>query len=317
MATRAFSPNIAALLVKLLNENNQEVADAHNSVRNMNVDITQLGASSLEEDELEEAEEDVAGLSRHKRLEDLQYEKKGEFITYKRQTKKPRRLIDEMDVNYDEEDEEEAEEGKEEFEDADEEEFEEFEADEVVDMDEDDDEGSTYEDDLDRSDKLDLGQPLFTLESSTLQSLKKSYAKMTRLEQENYDQDEMNIRLLLLLNPNKVYEELDLRNPDILGRALRLLYRARFGQEHESQRLSPHINYTALSGKMAKTIANKVEVQRKAMKTLKIKLAGLKPSDRGTARTMNLIKQGLLPLKKSSPKDQQTYITLPDRSKHS
>lgn len=87
-------------------------------------------------------------------------------------------------------------------------------------------------------------RPLYpnTNDSSSLQE-GKAYGKMTPLDLENFDQDEMNLRLLLIFN--RVYTTLDLQIPDTLRRALRLLYGARFGQEHESQGLLPHIRGSA------------------------------------------------------------------------
>lgn len=48
------------------------------------------------------------------------------------------------------------------------------------------------------------------------------------------------------LDPKRIYVLEDLDNEDIHDRALRLLYRARFGQDNEYTRISPHIRYDKL-----------------------------------------------------------------------
>ncbi len=55
-------------------ETNQEVADAHNSVHNTNIETTQLGTSNAGKDELDD--EDIACICHHERLDDLEYEEK-------------------------------------------------------------------------------------------------------------------------------------------------------------------------------------------------------------------------------------------------
>jgi hypothetical protein len=66
-------------------------------------------------------------------------------------------------------------------------------------------------------------------------------------EQETFNQEEMNLCQIIDLDPTKQYTEEDLDQHDTLDRALRLLCVARFGQGEELMRVSPHINYDAIS----------------------------------------------------------------------
>lgn len=92
----------------------------------------------------------------------------------------------------------------------------------------------------------------------TYRSIRESYARLTRKQQEDFDQDTLHPRTLLSLSPTRVYTLDDLQDPEICDRALRLLYRARFGQEHEYIRVCPHIKYKKLAPEVVETIKQKM-----------------------------------------------------------
>lgn len=62
-------------------------------------------------------------------------------------------------------------------------------------------------------------------------------------EQENFDQDEMVLRQLLGLFPDRVYPLNDLADNEVLEGSLRLWFRVRFGQAKVYTGISPHITY--------------------------------------------------------------------------
>ena len=49
------------------------------------------------------------------------------------------------------------------------------------------------------------------LETTTIKKLRQNYSKLTSIEQEQYNQDEMNLRHLLSLSPTRIYTVEDLR----------------------------------------------------------------------------------------------------------
>jgi hypothetical protein len=89
-------------------------------------------------------------------------------------------------------------------------------------------------------DTLDIG----------LEPFKKHFRQLGLIRGEDYDQEKMNVEYLLRFDGHKVYQEADLGDERFLDRALRLLYRARFGQEAENARISVHVKYSALPEKM-------------------------------------------------------------------
>ncbi|KAL8834745.1 MAG: hypothetical protein Q9170_003622 [Blastenia crenularia] len=92
------------------------------------------------------------------------------------------------------------------------------------------------------------------LVSRTTKELRQRYSQFTKTEQEEFDQDSIALRQLLSLKVDRVYELSDLNDPEILDRSLRLLYRARFGQSHERIRISPHIRYDKLTKQVCRAI---------------------------------------------------------------
>ena len=103
------------------------------------------------------------------------------------------------------------------------------------------------------------------LESRTRRQMRQYYNNLTRKEQETWDQDEWNLRNLLTLSPDRVYTLEDLADEDIHDRALRLLYRARFGQSRDYARISPHINYTHLHKDVSASIKARTRVHEGEM----------------------------------------------------
>lgn len=97
-----------------------------------------------------------------------------------------------------------------------------------------------------------------TLETKSRKAIIREFKKLSKAEQEDYDQARMNLRRLLAFDPHKVYVDDDLNSEETLDRALSLLYRQRFGQKREELRISPHINYYALHPKVAEAVEKKV-----------------------------------------------------------
>ena len=98
------------------------------------------------------------------------------------------------------------------------------------------------------------------LQSKSNRQIREYYNKLPRKDQESFDQDEISLRALLGLDPNRVYTIEDLDDEEVHDRALRLLYRARFGQVNEYARISPHINYDQLDRTISDHIKSKLSV---------------------------------------------------------
>ena len=90
--------------------------------------------------------------------------------------------------------------------------------------------------------------------------MREYYNKLPRKDQESFDQDEISLRALLGLDPDRVYTIEDLNDEEVHDRALRLLYRARLGQVNEYARISPHINYDQLDRTVSDHIISKLSV---------------------------------------------------------
>ena len=71
----------------------------------------------------------------------------------------------------------------------------------------------------------------------------------------------MVLRQLLSLSPDRIYTVEDLADNELLDRALRLLYRARFGQSNGYSRISPHIRYDKLQPDIVSGIKDKLKLQ--------------------------------------------------------
>ena len=97
-------------------------------------------------------------------------------------------------------------------------------------------------------------------QSKSNRQMQEYYNKLPRKDQESFDQDEISLRALLGLDPDRVYTIEDLNDEEVHDRALRLLYRARFGQVNEYARISPHINYDQLDRTVSDHIESKLSV---------------------------------------------------------
>ncbi|KAI4188332.1 MAG: hypothetical protein L6R41_002206 [Letrouitia leprolyta] len=105
--------------------------------------------------------------------------------------------------------------------------------------------------------------------SRTTAEIRRTYSRLTKTEQEDFDQDTIALKQLLTMDPKKVYSIKDLETPDVLDRALRLLFRARFGQAQEYVRISPHIKYDKLSKETLKAIERNTKIQDEEVKRLR------------------------------------------------
>ena len=121
--------------------------------------------------------------------------------------------------------------------------------------------GGSQENDATRQELTqdEIGEIL--LHSRTQRQMREAFKRMSRKEQENFDQDTLVLRQLLSLPPDRVYTLNDLDDPDVHHRALRLLHRARFGQSKDYSRISPHVNYDMLHPKVVSGIKNKLRIQ--------------------------------------------------------
>ena len=102
--------------------------------------------------------------------------------------------------------------------------------------------------DSDHEEEADMLQKAGT---KTFRQLKSLYWKLETDQLEMFNQDLLNLRLLLQLDPNRVYILEDLEDQDVLARALRLLYDSMFGIKKSDIRLSPHIVYDKLPASVA------------------------------------------------------------------
>lgn len=84
--------------------------------------------------------------------------------------------------------------------------------------------------------------------------------KISRTEQEAFDQDRWNMQQLLSLDPDRIYKIEDLEDEKVLGRSLRLLYLAKFGREALYTRISPHLKYDKLPISLSKGIEGRLEL---------------------------------------------------------
>ncbi|MCJ1377919.1 hypothetical protein MMC17_001015 [Xylographa soralifera] len=64
-----------------------------------------------------------------------------------------------------------------------------------------------------------------------------------------------------MLDPMKIHKTEDLNEPETLARALRLLYRARFGIPAEQARISPHVTYDKLFKNIENAIMKSIEIK--------------------------------------------------------
>ena len=107
------------------------------------------------------------------------------------------------------------------------------------------------------------------LQSRTTKTIRQNYSKLSRKDQESFDQDTIVLRQLLSLDPKRIYVLEDLDNEDIHDRALRLLYRARFGQDNDYTRISPHIRYDKLCKETIQQINKSIKMSHETINYLR------------------------------------------------
>lgn len=77
----------------------------------------------------------------------------------------------------------------------------------------------------------------------------------------------MNLRALLSLDPDKFYSVEDLEDEEMLDRALRLLFLARYGQRQQHLRISSHISYDQLGRAVSDSIETKLKMDEAELTT--------------------------------------------------
>ena len=91
--------------------------------------------------------------------------------------------------------------------------------------------------------------------------LSKFSAGTTSAEQENWSQNQYNLRALLCLSPNTVYTLKHLEDKETLTRRLRLLFHKRNSQKQAYVQIILYITYDKLPKAVVKTIAKKLMVE--------------------------------------------------------
>lgn len=271
LATRSFSDKVRGLLVELLNEANRSVRKAH-----------EAEAEKAEAEKAKTPEETILVLDEDRRSPDAETfaldmdMSTPDLPTPEDPTLEPRtRSIplaykisefddednegDEVDVD-DEDGENDGNDAGSNYETDEEDEESEDEGGEDEDEDGDEDENGENAPDEGTFNMSSIIEDVI-LETKTLKRLKQDYSRLSQGEQENYDQEDLNFKQLLSLDPNKVYELDDLENEKVLDRALRLLYLSKFGREEIQIRVSPHIRYDKLPTTMSQTIQTKQRVE--------------------------------------------------------
>ena len=99
------------------------------------------------------------------------------------------------------------------------------------------------------------------LHSRSQRQMRETFNKLNRGEQEGFDQDAMVLRQLLSLVPDRVHTLQDLEDNKIHDRALRSLYRARFGQSTDYSKISPHIKYDMLHANVLSDFKKKLKIE--------------------------------------------------------
>lgn len=233
MATRSYTDSIKTLLVDLLNDGNQEVRKAHDSLAGKKLLKNIIGAPPVPQKEVD-ALEATLETDPNTPVPSIQTA----TATASRPTRSRKAPARQADYLY----------GSDELSDdsvtTNEQDTDSYSDSDIDSQDCDSDSSSTFDplskddvpgDDMDADENGEL-----ILRSKTYKQIRATYAKLSRENQELYDQYTIYLRQLLSLSADKVYTVEDLEDQEIHDRALRLLYRERFGQEHEYVRVGPH-----------------------------------------------------------------------------
>ncbi len=215
LTTRFFSKNVQDLLIKLLNEDNDEVRFAHDSIKSKKI----LAKQSFEQNQL--SEKDIKMQNKEKK--NLSLKKR----TRREQRKKSKDdLYDVFSFDF------ENEMSSYEYEDVS------FSRSNFE---------SLYVDSNDLKDKdNDNNMTNLMLKSRTIKVLKQQFVKLFKNDQEQFDQKQFYFKQLFILNLTKIYTIENLKNEKFLDRALRLFYLARFERRDIQTRISFHIIYDKL-----------------------------------------------------------------------
>ena len=256
LASRSFSSEVQNLLVDLLNKSNKYVKEAHESQRgheilkeknflptedsnnSINVEFDEETGGRLAitvQDPLDLDLDTVTNPTPRKRLRPdrfadtmLQDDVYQEYGQGKRRKLKGKASMNEdVDEEFSDQFEEDSS-----FKDSENEEENDDEESEVISDDSDD----AFQSDGDGDEITALKD--IVLETTTTKKSRQNYSKLTSIEQEQYNQDEMNFRYLLSLSPTRIYTVEDMDDIEVLDRALRLLFHARFGQDQQYMRIS-------------------------------------------------------------------------------
>ena len=86
---------------------------------------------------------------------------------------------------------------------------------------------------------------------------------MSRASQDGLSQADLYFYRMLALDPDYEYGVDDLKDSETLHRAYRLLFQAKFGQDTERLKLTPHVTYNKLLKRTCGRVKELLEVEEK------------------------------------------------------
>jgi carboxypeptidase C (cathepsin A) len=241
------------LLIKLLNEDNDEVRVAHDSIKNKKI----LAKQSFEQNQLSEKDTEMQNKQSFEQNQlsekdtEMQNKEKKNLSLKKRTSRKQRKQSknDLYDISSSDS---ENEMSSYEYEDVS------FSKSNFE---------SLYVDSNDLEDRdNDNNMTNIMLKSRTIKVLRQQFVKLFKNDQEQFDQKQFNFKQLLILNLTKIYTIENLKNEKFLDRALRLLYLARFERRDIQTRVNSHIIYDKLSITVVNVIQAKQNVKETQVK---------------------------------------------------
>jgi hypothetical protein len=126
---------------------------------------------------------------------------------------------------------------------------------------------SLYVDSNDLKDKNnDNNMTNIMLKSRIIKIFKQQFVKLFKNDQEQFDQKQFNFKQLFILNLTKIYTIENLKNEKFLDRVLRLLYLARFERRDIQIRVNFHIIYDKLFIIVVNVIQTKQNVKETQVK---------------------------------------------------
>ncbi len=223
------------LLIKLLNENNDEVRFAHDLSKNKKI----LAKQSFEQNQSSKKDTEM----QNKKKKNLSLEKR----TRREQRKKSKNdLYDVFFFNFENEmfsyEYEDVSFSKSNFE-------------------------SLYVDSNDLEDKdNDNSMTNLMLKFRTIKIFRQQFVKLFKNDQEQFDQEQFYFKQLFILNLTKIYTIENLKNEKFLDRVFRLLYFARFEKRDIQIRINFHIIYDKLFIIVVNVIQTKQNVKKTQVK---------------------------------------------------